>query len=368
MRFGVIATSFVRTLMPWEAKQGKVDSRGFSARHESMLPPAYTPCHVIGNTAVQACWAYHVCIAHPAICPMCAQKGGKIMAVANPIKISFARILVPTDFSEISDKALDFAKAIGKRDHSEILLAHVFAPVSPITPAEAGWFDEEASLRRLNEELEEKGLTLRAEGLMAHAVSLSGSVQQEILSAAEREHADLIVLGTHQKPLWERLFAGSDAEAVYREARPPVLVIGPLAQPIGMRTWQPKSVTCATDLAPKSADVVAYAYRLAEEYHAQFTVFHLTDPTIDEAGAVRRDFEEIVREKLAGTTLPKDSWRLPLTWSPLEEAIVRHATDVNADLLVMRTPAHTLLKRHFLEGTASRVIHTAPCPVMIVHC
>jgi len=289
------------------------------------------------------------------------------MTTAVPVKISYARILVPTDFSDISNKALDYAKAIGKRDQSQILLAHVFAPVSPIAPAEAGWFDEEAALERLNQQLEDIGFELRSEGLSARAISLSGSVQQEILSAADRERADLIVLGANLKSGWEHLILGSDAEAVYRQAKPPVLVVGPQAQPIGIRAWQPKTVVCAIDLTPESAPIAAYAHNLAEEYQARFILFHVADPTLVESEQKRADFEDAFQKLMGTTPIPREAWRLPITWAALDAAIVHQAEEINADLIVMGATSSTVMKRHFLHGTSSRVIHAAPCPVLIVH-
>jgi nucleotide-binding universal stress UspA family protein len=322
---------------------------------------------VIGNTAATADSVYDVSIAHPAICSRRVQKGGWVMTTAVSTKISYARILVPTDFSDSSNKALDYAKAIGNRDHSEILLTHVFAPVSPITPPEAGWFDEAEALQRVSQQLEDIGFELRAEGLSARAISLSGSVHQEILSAAERERADLIVLGTHLKAGWERLFLGSDAEAVYRQAKPPVLVIGPRAQPIGIRSWQPRAIVCTTDLSLESAPAAVYAYNLAEEYHARFILFHAIDPTLVESEDKRRQFEDAFHRLTSGTTVPRDSWRSPITWAALDAAIVHQAEEVNADLIVMGAISSSLMKRHFLHGTSSRVIDTASCPVLIVH-
>jgi len=289
------------------------------------------------------------------------------MTTAVSAKVTFARILAPTDFSEISGKALDFAKAIGKRDHAELLLAHVFAPVSPIAPPEAGWFDDDAALQRLNQQLEDLGCELRSEGLQARAVSLCGSVHQEILNAADREHADLIVLGTHLKPGWERLILGSDAEAVYRKAKPPVLVVGPLAQPIGIRAWQPRTIVCATDLSPESAPIAAYAWSLAEEHQARFILFHAADPTLVESEETRLDFQRAVQKLLGGTPIPADAWRTPPVWAALDAAIVHHAQETNADLIIMGAISSSLMKRHFLHGTSPKVIHAAPCPVLIVH-
>ena len=63
------------------------------------------------------------------------------MATMNPVAVTFERILVPTDFSEISQLALEYAKVIAKSGNSELLLVHVSPPVALITPPEAAWID-----------------------------------------------------------------------------------------------------------------------------------------------------------------------------------------------------------------------------------
>jgi nucleotide-binding universal stress UspA family protein len=47
------------------------------------------------------------------------------MATMNTTAVTFERILVPTDFSEASERALEYAKAIARPDNSQLLLVHV---------------------------------------------------------------------------------------------------------------------------------------------------------------------------------------------------------------------------------------------------
>ncbi len=79
------------------------------------------------------------------------------MATTSPVAVTFERILVPTDFSETSQRALEYAKAIAKQDNSQLLLVHVSPPMNLITPPEAAWVDV-AELESAEEErLEQSG-------------------------------------------------------------------------------------------------------------------------------------------------------------------------------------------------------------------
>ncbi len=79
------------------------------------------------------------------------------MATMNPVAVTFERILVPTDFSEISQRALEYAKAIAKQGNSELLLVHVNPPANLITPPEAAWVDLSEVQSLQEEQLEQSG-------------------------------------------------------------------------------------------------------------------------------------------------------------------------------------------------------------------
>jgi nucleotide-binding universal stress UspA family protein len=138
----------------------------------------------------------------------------------------FTNILVPTDFGEAAQKATDFAVELAKTFESKITLVHGFempaytyAPlttlavdyVTPLTDAARKQLDE--ALARLVERWPRSS-----------AVFLQGPPWQQILNACEKEHADLIVMGTHARTGVAHALLGSVAEKVVRLAMVPVLV------------------------------------------------------------------------------------------------------------------------------------------------
>jgi nucleotide-binding universal stress UspA family protein len=140
------------------------------------------------------------------------------MATTNPVAVTFERILVPTDFSETSERALEYAKAIARQDNSQLLLVHVSPPMNIITPPEAAWVDVAELETAEQERMEQSGAALRSEGYRARAISLTGALYDELLSAVKQNDVDLIVLGTHGRKGYDRLLLGSDAEAILRQA------------------------------------------------------------------------------------------------------------------------------------------------------
>ncbi len=69
----------------------------------------------------------------------------------------------------------------------------------------------------------------RAEGARATSLVWDGEPGEAIVDAADAEHADLIVVGSHERSTVGRFFLGSVSDYVVRHARAPVMVVRPSA-------------------------------------------------------------------------------------------------------------------------------------------
>lgn len=143
------------------------------------------------------------------------------------------RILVPVDFSPSSQAALEYAVFLGERFGSTLHVLHVWEPPPYLWPEaivlEPG--RPEQSLQylagaRANEQMKE----LLALPAHRHDVPLvsrieSGNPADVIVSVAQADRFDLIVMGTHGRRGLSRVLMGSVAEKVVRRATCPVLTI-----------------------------------------------------------------------------------------------------------------------------------------------
>jgi len=288
------------------------------------------------------------------------------MNAISPVSVTFDHILVPTDFSDTSLCALQYAKAIARRENSEILLVHVNQPTNPIPPPEAVWIDASELLKLQEEQLDQSGEALRSEGFRAEAIWLAGEVQDEILSVVKHKKVDLIVQGTHGGRGLERFLAGSDAEAVLRHVLCPVLTLGPAIPDLLHAVWPPREVICATDLDPRSADIAAFAYSLARHHEAQFVLFHVDSPgqrqDVDWAA-----FDQAFREYVPGGLEAQSSLRTWLANTASGTLIVDLAKERRSDLIVMGARTASSIVTHLARGTAVKVLAEAVCPVMTLH-
>jgi universal stress protein A len=135
------------------------------------------------------------------------------------------KILVPTDYSESSEQALDYATAVARDTGATIVLVNVAEPLPMYgeIPYYALQMPNGKELeRRLNAiEIDPKIPTER------HV--LVGMAAERILDQAAKDQVDLIVLGTHGRTGVSRVLMGSVAELVVRRAPCPVLTLKAVA-------------------------------------------------------------------------------------------------------------------------------------------
>jgi len=137
-------------------------------------------------------------------------------------------ILVPVDFSECSEQALDYAVALAAKLDAKVHLLNVisipFVTVpevgSAISPSviETAIHDNQTALDKLVE-------ARRTKAAFGDTVIHTGDARDEILRTAESLGADLIVMGTHGRRGVTRALLGSVAELVVRTAPCPVLTV-----------------------------------------------------------------------------------------------------------------------------------------------
>jgi len=144
--------------------------------------------------------------------------------------MSFEHILVPVDGSETSYAAVDKAVEIAKAFNSKVTVVQVLAldpyiAAEYITAAQTNDLVERARTAILKT-LDEAKAKVAAAGINAETPLLEGQViYSEIVKAAESLNTDLIVIGSHGRTGFKKLFLGSVAQSILGQANVPVMVI-----------------------------------------------------------------------------------------------------------------------------------------------
>jgi len=142
----------------------------------------------------------------------------------------YQRILVPTDGSELTGRAvaagIALAKAIGAEVHTlcvkEPFPYGAVAEMQPTPPQE--FFDaQERSAARHVKAVRD---TCEAGGVTCHGATVEGMQPWEaIIEYAEKNGCDLIVMGSHGRSGLASLFLGSETDDVLKHTKLPVLVV-----------------------------------------------------------------------------------------------------------------------------------------------
>jgi nucleotide-binding universal stress UspA family protein len=142
--------------------------------------------------------------------------------------MDISRILVPIDFSEYSEKALNWAVTMAEQWRSRLYLCHVIPqPSYPHMLAGADLVEFETKLRSTAEtQLHDLKNKQQSHGVPIDLRVVIGEPFHDICRVAEEEQIDLIVMGTHGRTGLRHALLGSVAERVVRHSPCPVLVVG----------------------------------------------------------------------------------------------------------------------------------------------
>ena len=145
--------------------------------------------------------------------------------------IALKKILVPTDFGEAADVALNYARALARNFNASIDVLHVAEDISTRMLAGEMYVAVPQTLQNDVEEAARKQLDARLIDNdpnplpVRPVVIVSNGPAMSIVSYAKETGADLIVMGTHGRGPMAHLLMGSVAERVVRLAPCPVLVV-----------------------------------------------------------------------------------------------------------------------------------------------
>ena len=145
----------------------------------------------------------------------------------------YAHILVPTDGSRLSERAVKHAVMLAKAGGGKLLLFHVVAPYQmpvyaegmrvPSLPREAVLKNSARRAARILAAAEKKATAAKVPAGKAWAIS--GSPHHAIAEIAHKRGCDLIVMGSHGRSGLSRLLLGSETQAVLARVKIPVLVV-----------------------------------------------------------------------------------------------------------------------------------------------
>jgi nucleotide-binding universal stress UspA family protein len=291
-------------------------------------------------------------------------------------------ILIATDFSEASENALHHALALARFYGSRFCLAHVVSSLG-LTMAGPGAIAacEEAVPReaaRLEALLVRTGALA---GIQYKFIVRHGELWPELREIIREESTDLLVVGTHGRHGVAKLFFGSVAEQIFRQADCPVLTFGPHTD---ARPWLGTSSThrtflFATDFGHASLQGLSQAIAAANQFEAKLAFLSVIPGAPSSTEKALTDWQENARMRTlqrlaeladdAGLDTRPQLYAEFKSGTPVSEKILETADRLRADLIILglHDSGHAGIVSHLDLATTYDVICQAGSPVLTVN-
>jgi len=274
-------------------------------------------------------------------------------------------VLVLTDFSACSQKALVHAVNVARTYKSKLTLLHIVPPQLRLPQLRAAW----GEMKQLQFDLLAKGV-LR--DIPLQLLVKRGKNWNVISRILKLQSTNLIVMGTHGRTGLKKLILGSFAEDVFRQAPCPVLTVGP-SIPDQAVAESPRHILFPTDHSYGSKAAEPYAFRLGRNPGAQLTLLDVIHRGLLANGKLGDD-ERLKRAKehLQATGLYA-AWRqegvtprVVAEMGSKVKTILRVADTTNAHLIILGISGENGAPEIFAWADAYEVVCSAHCPVLTV--
>ena len=262
------------------------------------------------------------------------------------------KIIVPIDFSEYSEYALETAAMMAKKHDAEILALHMLEMSEAIltrtgseTQMETMFFLQLAE-KKFDEFLNKDYL----KGIKVNPIVKHFKVFSEINDVAEEYGADLVIMGSHGASGIKEFFIGSNTEKVVRHSNIPVMVIK--HDPI-LTEFQ--NVVFACDFSDDAVKPYINACKFFEKLDSKMHLIYVNLPnesfrsTLEMESKVSAFFKKVEGE--SGDYAPVKYY----SDYTIEQGILNYANTIRADIIALATHGRTGLA-HFFEGSISEDI------------
>ena len=309
------------------------------------------------------------------------------------------RIVVPIDGSPFGEQAIPVAMQIARSRHAMVELVHVhdmFAVASTLgmagvgTPATAPLLIPTAEVEREARKASEAYVRMMerhvavGSSVAASATMLEGKVA-ETLARHANTVADLVVMTTHGRGGLTRLWLGSVAEGVVREATVPILLLKPGEAPNGVavgRDGRFREVLVPLDGSPVAEHVLEPVIEIAGGDNAGVTCTLLLvqqpitamalsslaatvppDARLNTHDEPTVAYLDCVAERLRSRGI-RIRTRAVVHTSPAR-AIIDQAHESDVDLIAMTTHGRGGIRRLFIGSVADKVLRGTDRPVLL---
>ena len=277
-------------------------------------------------------------------------------------KTDIKKILVPVDFSETSDIALNEAITMARLLKADLFLIHVIEYSGyyfTVVPESQIFLPSFPELEKVvQKKLDKIQANIRKEfGIKAETYITNGEVHSEIITYSEKKKIDLIVMGTHGASGIAEVFIGSNAQRVVTLSEIPVLTIQKKKSKSGY-----KNILLPIDNSMHSREKLNIAMIIADTFGAKIHLVGLPDS---------KDKQELDKFKIKLESVEKiiEADKLSYVTSivqgnSLAKSAMKYAAANKCDLIVVNTGHESKITGIFLGAFAQQIVNHSKIPVL----
>lgn len=253
------------------------------------------------------------------------------------------KIIVPVDFSDHSEYALEVAASIARTDKAEIVVLHMMGLSEAVfTKNEAQEFAEAHYYMKLTKKRFETFLDKDyLKGIKVTEVVQNYKIFSEVNKVAKEQGAELIVMGSHGISGLSDVFVGSNTEKVVRTSELPVLVIKER-----MPNFKINKVVLAWHYKDEGITTYRRVKDFTDHFSAQLHLVYINMPTYNFLSSM--EAEGKISQFLRNTGINEEV--IIYNDYSVEKGILNYAEKVDADLIAISTHGRRGLS-HFLVGS-----------------
>ncbi|MBR9915346.1 MAG: universal stress protein [Algicola sp.] len=267
------------------------------------------------------------------------------------------KIIVPVDFSEYSEYALETAAIMAKRNNAELIVLHMLeidrGRVTDSTDAhnEKMVFFLKLAEKKFDEFLDKDFLQdINVTPIVKHF-----KVFSEVAEVAEEHDADMIVMGSHGTSGLSEIFVGSNTEKVVRYSEIPVLVVKQKPSNLNFDT-----VTFACDFS----DEMVEPYLKASKLFGNLKLIHVNVPGEGFNSTAEMESKVANFLKKADGDLGKLNDVHYTSDYTVEKGILNASNLLGADLIAVPTHGRKGLAHFFTGSVSEDVANHSTLPVI----
>jgi nucleotide-binding universal stress UspA family protein len=291
--------------------------------------------------------------------------------------MTIKKILVPTDFSETSDKAVAYALFLAEHYGAKVTLFHAVVLMEEDIDEEAHLKAYEAIIEKKEEKRkkylkshEDKGARL---GVRINSVMMRGITPGEtILDFIDENKFDIVVIGTHGRTELMKWWLGSVAEKVVRYSPIPVITIHKdyrkkpaikkVLFPVDFSEYAKKAFRSGMRLVRKFDAKPILMFAVEEQQHP-FYYLQSSEPILRANPELKN---RLMKTLKSFTGSWKETIHYYLAEGKPHKEIEAYAEKNRTDLIVMASHGMSGWEHFLIGSTTERVVNVAPCPVMTI--